>query len=99
MKWCPTFETRALTAILLIAILFGNIPIAVGFTIQATRPECTVNICQPLQPGESIPSSPLARPAATLPQLCLIERESTFPLAQNLLSDLYPVPESPPPEA
>lgn len=85
----------------MVAILLGSIPITVGVTIQAgaTRPEFTVNICQPLQPAESIPSSPLARPAAALPRLFLIEHRPTSSIAQKLPPDLYLAPESPPPKA
>jgi hypothetical protein len=58
-----------------------------------------VNICQPLQPAVSTSSNLLARPAATPPQLVLLEYETISAGAQKSVADLRIAPEIHPPEA
>jgi len=100
MRWLSKSDTRVLSAILAVAILLGSIPLSAGVTIVAgaTQPTFTVNICQPLQPAAGISSNPLARPAATPPQLLLLEHGTISAGAQKSAADLRIAPESPPPE-
>ena len=83
-----------------IVMLLASIPSNSGFVIVSgpSRPELTVNICQPIQMLDRVSNTLLARPATVLPAFVLRHLGSTAVKKVVRLVDVKIAPDTPPPK-
>jgi hypothetical protein len=91
---------RHLSLIVAIVLLFASVPATAGFilVLGPTQPELTINICQPIQTFDRVPSTLLARPATDVPEFVFVELGSTAVTETARLVDYRVAPDTPPPK-
>ncbi len=93
-------DLRDLSVILAIVMLLVSMPSTAGLVVVSgsSRPEWTINICQPLQAFDRVSNISLARPATVLPEFVLRDLGSTAVKKAVRLVDLKVGPDTPPPK-
>jgi len=93
-------DLRALSLIVAIVMLLASVPATAGFVVVSgpSRPELTVNICQPIQMFDRVSNTLLARPATVLPEFILRDLGSTAVKKAVRLVDFKLAPDTPPPK-
>lgn len=93
-------DVRDLSLIVAIVMLLASIPANPGLVVVSgpSRPELTVNICQPIQMLDRVSNPLLARPAMVLPEFILRHLGSTAVKKAVRLVDVKVVPDTPPPK-
>jgi hypothetical protein len=93
-------DLRDLSLVVAIVMLLASVPSNPGFVVVSgpSRPELTVNICQPIQMFDRVPNTLLARPATVLPEFVLRVLGSTAVKKAVRLVDFKVAPDTPPPK-
>ncbi|HVB81026.1 MAG TPA: hypothetical protein VNE82_13900 [Candidatus Binataceae bacterium] len=93
-------DLRHLSLVVAVVLLVAGIPSAAGFVVVAgpSRPELTINICQPIQTFDCVSNAPLARPATVLPEFVLRDLGSTVARETVRLVDYKVAPDTRPPK-
>ncbi len=93
-------DLRDLSLIVAIVMLLTSVPSNPGFVVVSgpSRPELTVNICQPIQMLDRVSNTLLARPATVLPEFSLRALGSTAVKETVRLVDGKVAPDTPPPK-
>jgi len=83
-----------------IVMLLASVPSNPGLVIVSgpSRPELTVNICQPIQMFDRVSNTLLARPATVLPEFILRALGSTAVKETVRVVDCKVAPDTPPPK-
>jgi hypothetical protein len=101
MRFLSKSEARIVSAVLVIGILLGSMPLGAGVItdFRPKQPTLTLNICQPVQAALSQTTIPIARPATNPPRFVLLAYGKIPAKFATQVTDLNITPESPPPEA
>jgi len=93
-------DLRDLSLIMAIVMLLASVPSNPGLVIVSgpSRPELTVNICQPIQMFDRVSNTLLARPATVLPEFILRALGSTAVKETVRVVDCKVAPDTPPPK-
>jgi len=93
-------DLRDLSLIMAIVMLLASVPSNPGLVIVSgpSRPELTVNICQPIQMFDRVSNTLLARPATVLPEFILRALGSTAVKETVRVVDCNVAPDTPPPK-
>ncbi len=93
-------DLRDLSLIVAVVMLLASVPPNPGFVVVSgpSRPELTVNICQPLQTFDRVSNILLARPATVSPEFVLCALGSTGVKKAVRVADLKVAPDTPPPK-
>ncbi len=93
-------DLRDLSLIVAIVMLLASVPPNPGFVVvsRTSRPELTINICQPLQMLDRVSKILLARPATVLPEFVLRAMGPTAVRETVRLVDCKVAPDTPPPK-
>ena len=93
-------DLRDLGLVMAIVMLLASVPSAAAFVVISgpSRPELTINICQPIQACDRASKPLLARPAMALPKFVLCDLGSTAATETARLADCKVAPETPPPK-
>src|ERR1039458_5134890 len=90
---------RDLSLMVAIVMLLAGVPANPGFVVSGpSRPELTVNICQPIQMLDRVSNTLLARPAMVLPEFILRHLGPTAVKETVRLVDVKVAPDTPPPK-
>ncbi|MGO8802618.1 hypothetical protein [Candidatus Binatus sp.] len=83
-----------------IVMLLASVPSNPGLVVVSgpSRPELTINICQPIQMLDRVSNTLLARPAKVLPEFVLFALGSTTVKNAVRLVDVKVAPDTPPPK-
>ena len=92
-------DVRDLSLIVAIVMLLASVPANPGLVVSGpSRPELTINICQPIQMLDRVSNPLLARPATVLPEFVLRALGSTAVKKAVRLVDVKVAPDTPPPK-
>ena len=93
-------DVRDLSLIVAVVMLLASIPANTGLVVVSgpSRPELTINICQPIQMLDRVSNTLLARPATVLPEFILRHLGSTAVKKAVRLVDVKVAPDTPPPK-
>ena len=93
-------DVRDLSLIVAVVMLLASIPANPGLVVVSgpSRPELTVNICQPIQMLDRVSNTLLARPATVLPEFILRALGSTAVKETVRVVDCKVAPDTPPPK-
>ena len=93
-------EVRTLSSVLALVLLLSSIPLAGGIVVVTgpSRPEITLNMCQPVQAFERVLKTLLARPAVSVPQFVLCFLDSLAATTSTQVLERNEAPETPPPK-
>ena len=93
-------DLRDLSLIVAIVMLLASVPSNPGLVVVSgpSRPELTINICQPIQMPDRVSNTLLARPATVLPEFILRHLGSTAVKKAVRLVDVKVAPDTPPPK-
>ena len=93
-------DLRDLSLIMAIVVLLASVPSSAGLVVVSgpSRPELTINICQPIQMLDRVSNTSLARPAAVLPEFIARHLGSIAPKETVRLADCKVAPDTPPPK-
>ena len=91
-------DLQALSSILAVVLFLASVPIGAGVIVVTgpSHPEFTVDICHPLQVFDRAPGTPLARPAAAVPETVLCDLGSITADAAPRSIELRIAPDTPP---
>jgi len=93
-------DSRALSLMLVFVLLLGSVSLSTGVVI-VSRPnhaELTVNICQPIQTCDGVPSILIARPSVSASEFVLSFSGSVAVTPSSPIIECKVVPDTPPPE-
>jgi hypothetical protein len=93
-------DLRDLSLIVAIVMLLASVPSNPGLIVVSgpSRPELTINICQPIQMFDRVSNTLIARPATALPEFILRALGSTAVKNAVRLVDVKVAPDTPPPK-
>ena len=93
-------DIQALSSLLAVVLLLSSVPLTSGVLIISgpTRPELTINICQPIQMFDRVSNNLLARPAVNPPQFVLLLLGSLAANPTARLAERDTAPDTPPPK-
>jgi hypothetical protein len=93
-------ELRDLSLVLAVVMLLASVPANSGVVLFAgpSRPELTINICQPIQTFAQMSNVLVARPATVLPEIVLRDSGLAAPKETVRLVELKIAPDTPPPK-
>jgi hypothetical protein len=93
-------DLRDLSLVLAVVMLLASVPSNPAFVVVSgpSRPELTINICQPVQMFDRVSNILLARPATVLPEFVLRAVGSTAAKQAARLVDFKVAPDTPPPK-
>jgi hypothetical protein len=93
-------DVRDLSLIVAVVMLLASIPANPGLVVVSgpSRPELTVNICQPIQMLDRVSNTLLARPATVLPEFILRHLGPTAVKETVRLVERKAAPDTPPPK-
>jgi hypothetical protein len=83
-----------------IVMLLASVPCGAGLVVVSgpSRPELTINICQPIQMFDRVSNTLLARPATITPEFIVRHVGSIAPKETVRLADCKVEPDTPPPK-
>jgi hypothetical protein len=91
-------DLRHLSLAVAVILLLASAPSTAGVVVfGSSRPELTINICQPVQSLICVANILLARPAAVSPEFVLGDLGSIAARETPQLIDFKVVPDTPPP--
>ncbi|MGB0104869.1 MAG: hypothetical protein WBP51_11755 [Candidatus Sulfotelmatobacter sp.] len=92
-------DLRDLSLVVAIVMLLASVPSNPGFVVSGpSRPQLTVNVCQPIQMFDRVSNILLARPATVLTEFVLRDSGSTAVKKALRLVDFRVAPDTPPPK-
>jgi hypothetical protein len=93
-------DLRDLSLIMAIVMLLASVPANAGLVVVSgpSRPELTVNICQPIQMLDRVSNTLLARPATVMPEFIVCHLGWIAPKEAVRLADCKVAPDTPPPK-
>ena len=93
-------DVRDLSLIVAIVMLLASVSANPGLVVVSgpSRPELTINICQPIQMFDRVSNTLLARPATVLAEFILRALGSTAVKNAVRLVDIKVAPDTPPPK-
>ncbi|HEY6417670.1 MAG TPA: hypothetical protein VIX59_01600 [Candidatus Binataceae bacterium] len=98
--WFSKTDLRDLSLILAIVLLLAGAPSTAGFVVVSgtSRPQLTINLCQPIQMFDRVSNTLLARPAAVLSEFVLRDFGASVAKQVVRLIELKVAPDTPPPK-